>query len=45
MARMFKPVVPGPSNNKKTAPREQKSGQRGEDAEEAPKTGRKGRHG
>lgn len=45
MARMFKPVTPGPSNNKKTAPREQKDGQQGKGAEKAPKTAQKGRQG
>lgn len=44
MARMFKPVIPGPSSNKKTAPQEQKSGQRGKDAEEASQTGQKDRY-
>lgn len=29
MARMFKPVIPGPASNKKTAPKEQKDGQQG----------------
>ena len=45
MARMLKPVTPGPSNNKKTEPKEQKGGNQGEGAEKAPKTGQKGRQG
>lgn len=45
MARMFKPVTPGPSNNKKTAPQEQKDGKQDGGAEKAPKTGQKGHQG
>ena len=42
MARMFKPVTPGPSNNKKTEPKEQNGGTLGVGAEKAPKPGQKG---
>ena len=45
MARMFKPVIPSPADNKKTAPKEQKGGQQNEGTEKAPKTGQKGRQG
>ena len=43
MARMFKPVIPGPPNNKKAVPQEKKGGKQGEDAGNAPKTVQKGR--
>lgn len=45
MARMFKPVVPGPSDNKKTVPKERKGGEQDENAGKAPKTDQKGRQG
>lgn len=46
MARMFQPVrSAGPSDNKKTSPKEKKDGKQGEAKEKAPKTGQKGRHG
>ena len=39
MARMFKPVTPGPSNNQKTEPKEQKGGNQGAGAEKADRVG------
>ena len=45
MARMFKPVTPGPSNNKKTEPHVNNGGNPGEGAEKAPKTGKLGFQG
>ena len=45
MARMFKPVTPGPSNNKKTEPNEQNGGNPGAGAETAPKPGQTGFQG